>query len=59
MFVDYKDIDQIRSALVTLRDDSELRRRLGENGRKVFLRKYTSKIMEEQLYEAYDQLLPD
>ena len=31
MFVDYKDIDQIRSALVTLRDDSELLRRLGEN----------------------------
>ncbi len=57
MSVDYNEIDQIRSALVTLRDDSELRRRLGENGRKVFLQKYRPKIMEEKLYQAYNHLL--
>jgi glycosyltransferase involved in cell wall biosynthesis len=55
--VEYGNIDQIRSAITKLRDDPELRKRLGNNGRKAFLQKYNWRIMEAKLFDAYENLL--
>jgi len=57
IIVEYGNIDQIRSAILRLRDDPELRKKLGDNGRKAFLQKYNWSIMETKLYEVYDNLL--
>jgi glycosyltransferase involved in cell wall biosynthesis len=56
--VDYK-IDQVRNAIIKLRDDSELRTRLGNNGRKAFVEKYNWDNMEKKLYQIYNNLLKD
>lgn len=55
--VDYSNVDQLREAIVTLRDNPELCKRLGDNGRKAFLEKYNWNIMEQRLYKIYDSLL--
>ena len=57
MIVDYNDIDQIKQALIILRDNPELRKKLGDNGRKAFLQKYNWNAMEQKLYKIYEQLL--
>lgn len=55
--VDYDNITEIRKAVILLRDNSELRLRLGRNGRKAFLEKYNWTKMEKQLYEIYENLI--
>jgi glycosyltransferase involved in cell wall biosynthesis len=55
--VDYDNVGQIKEAIVTLRDNPELCKRLGGNGRKAFLEKYNWSIMEQRLYKVYDGLL--
>jgi glycosyltransferase involved in cell wall biosynthesis len=55
--VDYNDIEQIKEAIANLRDDPELRKRLGDNGRKAFLQKYNWAAMEQKLFKIYDSLL--
>lgn len=57
IIVEYGNIDQIRSAITKLRDNPELRKRLGNNGRKAFLQKYNWSIMEWKLYDVYENLL--
>jgi glycosyltransferase involved in cell wall biosynthesis len=57
IIVEYGNVEQIRSAIVTLRDSPELRKRLGENGRKAFVEKYNWGVMEQKLYEVYEALL--
>jgi glycosyltransferase involved in cell wall biosynthesis len=57
IIVEYGNVDQIKSAITRLRDDSEMRKRLGNNGRKAFLEKYNWGIMEKKLYDVYDNLL--
>jgi glycosyltransferase involved in cell wall biosynthesis len=54
--VEYGNIDQIRSAIITLRDNPELRKRLGDNGRKAFVEKYNWGIMEQKLNNAYKEI---
>jgi glycosyltransferase involved in cell wall biosynthesis len=49
--------EQVRDAIIKLRDDSELRKRLGKNGRKAFVEKYNWDKMEEKLYQIYSNLL--
>jgi len=49
--------EQVRDAIIKLRDDSELRKRLGMNGRKAFVEKYNWDKMEEKLYQIYGNLL--
>jgi glycosyltransferase involved in cell wall biosynthesis len=51
------DVYELKSAIVLLRDDLELRLRFGSNGRKAFLEKYNWAKMEEKLYEIYDNLI--
>ena len=59
IIVKYNDKEQIKKAIVSLRDDSELRRRLGLNGRKAFLQKYSWSKMEEELFKICDSLLQE
>jgi glycosyltransferase involved in cell wall biosynthesis len=56
LIVDYNDINQIKNAIVTLRDKPDLRRELGDNGRRAFLQKYNWHIMEKELLEVYENL---
>jgi glycosyltransferase involved in cell wall biosynthesis len=55
--VDYNDADKIKAAVISLRDDPLLCRKLGNNGRKAFLQKYNWGIMEKKLLEIYENLL--
>jgi glycosyltransferase involved in cell wall biosynthesis len=57
ILVDYDNIAQMKEGIVKLRDDPELRKRLGENGREAFLRKYNWGAMEQKLYGIYEQLI--
>jgi glycosyltransferase involved in cell wall biosynthesis len=57
VIVKYDNTEQIKRAIITLRDNSELRKRLGSNGRKAFLEKYNWNLMEQRLYKVYDSLL--
>ena len=57
IIVDYGNIEQIRSAIVTLRDNHKLCETLGNNGRKAYLEKYSWKIAEKELYKICDNLL--
>jgi glycosyltransferase involved in cell wall biosynthesis len=51
------NIPSIKAAVLSLRDDIELCKRLGNNGRRAFVRKYNWTKMEDKLYEIYDYLL--
>jgi glycosyltransferase involved in cell wall biosynthesis len=57
IIVEYKDLEGIKRALVNLRDNLELRQRLGRAGRNAFLEKYNWKGLEKELYKAHDSLL--
>jgi glycosyltransferase involved in cell wall biosynthesis len=57
LIVEYGNVEQIKESIVTLRDNPELCKRLGDNGRKAFLEKYNWNIMEQRLYNAYEILL--
>lgn len=57
MMVQYNDVKQIKEAIMTLRDNAELRKNLGLNGRKAFLEKYNWLKMEEELFKVYANLM--
>jgi len=57
VLVDYNDLKQIRSEVIKLRDNLELRQKLGTNGRKAFEQKYNWGNMEKELYVIYQNLL--
>jgi len=57
IIVDYGNVEQIRSAIITLRDNHKLCETLGNNGRKAYLEKYNWKIAEKELYKICDNLL--
>jgi glycosyltransferase involved in cell wall biosynthesis len=57
IIVDYDNLDQIKQTIIDLRDNPELRKKLGDNGRNAFLQKYNWNAMEEKLYKIYEQLL--
>jgi glycosyltransferase involved in cell wall biosynthesis len=57
--VPYGDIDAIKRAILTLKNDPVLCKRLGENGRKAYETKYNWKIMEERLLKVYEKLDPE
>ena len=57
IIVEYTDIEQIRRAIITMRDNPDLRKRLGANGRKAYLEKYNWTVMEQRLYKVYEDVL--
>jgi glycosyltransferase involved in cell wall biosynthesis len=56
--VKYDDAEEIKQAILTLRDNAGLREKLGLNGRKAYLEKYNWPKMEQELLKVYDNLLP-
>jgi glycosyltransferase involved in cell wall biosynthesis len=55
--VEYQKPEQIKNAIITMRDNPKLRRLYGNNGRQAFLRKYNWKNMEKKLYRVYEDML--
>jgi len=54
---EYDNVNQIKEAIITLRDNPQLCKKLGDNGRKAFLEKYNWSKMEQKLYKIYESLL--
>jgi glycosyltransferase involved in cell wall biosynthesis len=59
VIVEYDDIEQIKGAIISLRDNPDLREFYGTNGRKAFLENYNWHAMEKRLYGIYQNLLND
>lgn len=59
LVVPYGDVNAIKHAILTLKNDPALCRCLGENGRRVYETKYNWGIMEERLLEIYEKLDPE
>jgi glycosyltransferase involved in cell wall biosynthesis len=57
IIVEYGNVEQIRSAIITLRDNPDLRKRLGDNGRSAFVEKYNWGVMEQKLFNAYSEII--
>jgi glycosyltransferase involved in cell wall biosynthesis len=57
IIVDYNDITEIKNAILLLRDNPNLRKQLGRNGRQAFLDKYNWEIVEKELLMLYKDLL--
>lgn len=55
--VEYDNEEQIKDAIVRLKDNPELRKELGDNARNAFLQKYNWPNMEEKLFKIYEELL--
>lgn len=55
--VQYDDLNEIKSAITSLRDNGDLRKKLGANGRRAFEQKYNWNAMEQKLFKIYDTLL--
>lgn len=56
LLVPYGDVGALRRSLVVLRDDPELRQRLGANGMAAFRRAYNWDVMEERLLGLYREI---
>jgi glycosyltransferase involved in cell wall biosynthesis len=57
ILVDYGNINEVRQAIISLKDNPQLRKSYAINGRRAFLKKYNWPRMEERLYNVYDRLL--
>jgi len=57
IIVEYDNQEQIKKAILSLKDNPEFGKKLGDNGRKAFLQKYNWTNMEEKLYKIYEDLL--
>jgi glycosyltransferase involved in cell wall biosynthesis len=56
LIVPYGDIAAIREAIAKLKNDPDLRQRLGANGRRAYEEKYGWQIMEQRLLDSYRTL---
>lgn len=54
--ISYGDVEGLRATIIRLRDNLEMRQRLGESGYKAFQEKYNWTIMEERLKNIYAHL---
>ena len=54
--VPFGNVDAIRDAVAKLRDDPELRQKLGRNGRNAYDRCYNWELMQKRLIEAYSKI---
>jgi len=53
LVVDCDSVDEIRQAIIRLKNDPELCEYLGANGRKAYEREYSWHIMEQRLVSLY------
>jgi len=54
--VSYGDVDKIKEAILTLKNNPKLCQELGQNGRRAYENRYSWRIMEQRLLESYNQL---
>ncbi|UTB33115.1 MAG: glycosyltransferase [Methanobacterium sp. ERen5] len=57
--VEYGNVEDIKNALIQLQESQDLREKQGNNGRKAYETKYSWKIMEKRLLNAYKDLNED
>jgi glycosyltransferase involved in cell wall biosynthesis len=57
IIVEYGNEEQLKEAIVKLRDNPELRKRFGVNARTAYLQKYNWPNMEEKLFKIYEEML--
>jgi len=55
--VEYGNVEQIKQAIITLRDNPKLRKEMGDNGRMAYVKKYNWTNMEKKLYKIYEELV--
>jgi len=56
LIVPYGDVNAIKHAILMLKDDPDMCKKFGENGRKAYEQKYSWTIMEKKLVIAYENL---
>lgn len=56
IIVEYNNVEQIKQAIITLRDNPKLRKEMGDKGRKAYVEKYNWTNMEKRLYKIYEEL---
>lgn len=56
LVVPYGDVAEIREAILKLKNDSQLRETLGQNGRKAYEDSYSWRIMGQRLLDSYQHL---
>jgi glycosyltransferase involved in cell wall biosynthesis len=56
LVVPYGDVAAIKQAIYRLTNKPELRRILGENGRRAYEKRYSWRIMEQRLLDSYREL---
>ncbi|MBT9151617.1 MAG: GDP-mannose-dependent alpha-(1-6)-phosphatidylinositol monomannoside mannosyltransferase [candidate division WS2 bacterium] len=56
LIVDCNSVDEIKKAIVRLKDSPELCRQLGANGRRAYEQKYNWEIMEQRLLSLYQEI---
>ena len=56
LVVDANNIEEVKEAIIKLRDDPELCEELGANARKAYERRYSWAIMEQRLITLYQEL---
>lgn len=54
--VDHRDVTEIRDAIIKLKDNPQLCKQLGENGRKAYEEEYNWAIMEKRLINTYKKI---
>jgi len=54
--IQYNNIDHLRKSIVTLKNNPNLCKKLGKNGRQVYEDKFSWEIMERRLIESYQSL---
>ena len=57
LVVPYGDIAAIKKAIIKLKNDTQLCKQLGENGRRAYEKKYSWKIMENRLITIYNEIV--
>ena len=54
--IPYGDVQAIKCAITMLKDNPQLRKSIGNNGRRAYQEKYSWNIMEQRLTDAYNRL---
>jgi len=55
--VPYNDIEATKNAILKIKNDPDLKNKLGNNGRNAYLSKYNWNVMEKRLVDVYDSIL--
>jgi len=55
--VKYDNVDEIKNAIISLRDNPNFRQRLGTNGRNAYESEFNWNVMESRLFEVYRRTL--